>query len=123
MQALSVSKDATARQHVHFIDLLLFIAILLVTSFHVARWKGYDNLAFLKVFHVAFREGGVPGVCNCVFLASCPVLKCGMVFICYVAFVVGSGIFMYFLVERNVPDGTLQFCVRQRCEIAWRGFV
>lgn len=37
---------------------------------------------------------------NYIYLVSRPVLKCGMVFLCYVAFVVGVGIVMYLLVEQ-----------------------
>ena len=44
------------------IDVLRFYAILLVTSFHLARWLQYDKLTFLNPLEIVFVEGAGIGV-------------------------------------------------------------
>jgi peptidoglycan/LPS O-acetylase OafA/YrhL len=44
------------------IDFLRFYAITLVTSFHIARWLGYDNLSWLNPLKLVFIEGAGIGV-------------------------------------------------------------
>ena len=44
------------------IDVLRLYAITIVTSFHLARWLGYDNLTFLNPLKIVFTEGAGIGV-------------------------------------------------------------
>ena len=52
------------------VDILRLIAILLVTSFHIARWLGYDSLFILRPLKTVFMEGGDVGVCLFFFLSG-----------------------------------------------------
>ncbi|MBR2273493.1 MAG: acyltransferase [Alphaproteobacteria bacterium] len=62
--------ENNSSKHFLSIDILRFLAIFLITGFHIGRYFSFDLHNILSIFSLAFRQGGQVGVAVFFVIAS-----------------------------------------------------